>query len=170
MKTDRIGFGTWTEADLPLAERLWSTPEVARFIARGGVFSQEDIARRLQTEINNQSQHGLSYWPIFLLETGDFLGCCGLRPFDVEPGAVELGVHLVPEAWGKGIATEAGHAVIAHAQDTLRTGSLFAGHHPHNDASRHLLGKLGFAYLFDSYYEPTGLMHPAYRYGDTNQP
>ncbi|HUV51221.1 MAG TPA: GNAT family protein, partial [Anaerolineae bacterium] len=39
---------------------------------------------------------------------------------------------------------------------------LFAGHNPKNEASRHLLEKLGFRYSHDEYYAPTGLNHPSY--------
>ena len=42
------------------------------------------------------------------------------------------------------------------------TAKLFVGHHPHNAASQKVLLKLGFQYLSDRFYEPTGLYHPSY--------
>lgn len=36
------------------------------------------------------------------------------------------------------------------------------GDYPHNERSRNLLLKLGFAYTHDEFYEPTGLEHPSY--------
>jgi hypothetical protein len=47
---------------------------------------------------------------------------------------------------GKGTAKEAARAVIDHGFDTLGATALFAGHHPHNEASRRLLQKLGFVH------------------------
>jgi RimJ/RimL family protein N-acetyltransferase len=73
----------------------------------------------------------------------------------------ELGFYLVPAAHGQGYAVEAATSVIAHAF-TLPIAGLFAGHHPDNTASRKTLVKLGFRYVSDELYPPTGLMHPGY--------
>jgi RimJ/RimL family protein N-acetyltransferase len=75
---------------------------------------------------------------------------------------LELGFHLRPEHWGKGLATEAARAAIAFAFDRLRSEELFAGHHPANAASARTLRKLGFRYSHDELYPPTGLRHPSY--------
>lgn len=160
MKTTRIGFSVWRAEDHPLALSLWGDPAVTRYICASGIFSPEDIARRLELEIANDAQYGVQYWPIFSLASGDFIGCCGLRPRSEDQ--YEIGFHLRPGFWGQGYAAEAARAVIAHAFDALHARSLFAGHNPHNAGSRKVLLKLGFAYTGDEFYAPTGLMHPSY--------
>ena len=77
------------------------------------------------------------------------VGSCGLgrRP----SGAVELGYWIARAAWGRGIATEAGEALIDIAR-TLGLGSLEGSHFIDNPASGRVLEKLGF--------EPTGLVAP----------
>lgn len=164
MRTDRLGFGTWTAGDGGLAARLWGNAEVTRYLCAGGVFSEAEIAARLQTEINNGLVHGMQYWPIFWLDTAEMAGCCGLRPFYVDKRVAEFGVHLLPTVWGKGVADEAGCAVIGHAFGALGMDGVYAGHHPDNGASRRVLARLGFVYMRDSFYEPTGRMHPLYRH------
>jgi RimJ/RimL family protein N-acetyltransferase len=119
----------------------------------------QDPAERLAREIDCEREHGISYWPIFLLETGAHVGACGLRPR--EPSVLEIGFHLLPDAWGKGLAAEAARAVITHAW-TLGATALFAGHHPDNAPSRALLEKLGFVHTHDELYPPTGRLHPSY--------
>ena len=161
--TPRLGFRHWSDLDRALAMGLWGDPEVTRLF--GGPFSASDIEGRLTREINHQESLGVQYWPIFLLDSGEFVGCCGLRPYaSAEPGGTvyELGFHLRPEFWGRGLALEAAHAVVDHAFDTLSATSLFAGHHPDNAASARLLKKLGFRYDHDEFYPPTGLNHPSY--------
>ena len=74
----------------------------------------------------------------------------------------EVGFHLRPPFWGRGIATEAATAVLSHAFRTLEVDAVFVGHNPKNDKSRRLLLKLGFRYTHDEFYQPTGLMHPSY--------
>jgi RimJ/RimL family protein N-acetyltransferase len=59
-------------------------------------------------------------------------------------GDLELGYWIVPSHWGLGFATEAGHAVIAMARETLRLDHLVSGHFVDNPASGRVLDKLGF--------------------------
>lgn len=129
----------------------------------GGPFDDAAIQRRLAAEIENERRHGIQYWPIFDVASGAHFGCCGLRPYDVAERVLEIGFHLLPEASGRGLASEAARAVIDHAFGELRAAALFAGHHPDNHASRRLLQKLGFRYTHDEPYAPTGRMHPSYR-------
>jgi RimJ/RimL family protein N-acetyltransferase len=166
LRTPRLGFRTWTEADLDLALGLWGDAEVTRLI--GGAFSREKVQQRLAHEIANQATYGIQYWPMFLLINHDHAGCCGLRPYGSEPHVYELGFHLRRMYWGQGLAVEAGRAVIAYAFERRGAASLFAGHHPDNAASRRVLLKLGFRYTHDEFYPPTGLHHPSYRLGSEN--
>jgi [ribosomal protein S5]-alanine N-acetyltransferase len=160
LRTERIGFRPWTEADLGLAMGLWGDAEVTKLI--GGPFSQEQVQSRLLLEIANMTAFGVQYWPIFLLSNDEHLGSCGLRPYRMDQGVYEVGVHIRSAYWGHGYAPEATREAIAYAFNKLGAAGLFAGHNPANDASRRLLGKLGFRYTHDEYYPPTGLQHPSY--------
>ena len=160
LNSSRLGFRTWSPADLPLAQSLWGNLEVTKSF--GGPFSQSQIQERLNGEIANQLTHHLQYWPVFFLNTVEFTGCCGLRPYDLEKQIFELGFHFLPKFWGKGLATEGAQIVIAYAFGPLALKGLFAGHHPENTASARVLQKLGFCYTHDELYPPTGLMNPSY--------
>jgi len=77
------------------------------------------------------------------------VGACGLgrRP----SGAVELGYWIAQPHWGRGIATEAGRALIDIAC-ALRLPALEGSHFLDNPASGRVLEKLGFV--------PTGIVAP----------
>jgi ribosomal-protein-alanine N-acetyltransferase len=120
------------------------------------------VQARLTGEIAQMRDCGLQYWPVSLLEDGSHVGCAGLRPYRVQDGIYEFGVHLRGAFQGKGLAREAAEAVIAYGFGTIGAGALFAGHHPRNERSRRLLLGLGFAYAQEEFYAPTGLMHPSY--------
>ncbi len=160
LRSQRLGFRPWSEADLDLAVGLWGDPDVTCLI--GGPFSNEQVRERLAREIRTFHDHGIQYWPAFLLGTGEHVGCCGLRPYRLGERVYELGVHIRKAHWGRGYAVEASRAVIGYAFDVLGAAALFAGHNPANATSRHLLMKLGFEYTHDEYYPPTGLNHPSY--------
>jgi RimJ/RimL family protein N-acetyltransferase len=163
LRTPRLAFRTWSDKDGALAMSLWGDAEVTRLF--GGPFAAPEIESRLARELAQQANHGVQYWPVFLLDSGEFVGCCGLRPYPSgEPATTvyELGFHLRPQFWGQGLAMEAARAVIDHAFDSLSAASLFAGHHPDNTSSARLLEKLGFRYYHHEFYAPTGLNHPSY--------
>jgi len=160
LKSPRLGFRTWAMADIPLAQTLWGNPEVTKTI--DGPFSDSQIHERLAREIANQLAYKLQYWPIFLLATGEFVGCCGLHPYNPETRTFELGYHLCPQFWGKGLAPEAAQAAISHAFGTLGLKEIYAGHQPGNVTSKKILEKLGFRFVRDEIYPPTGQINPLY--------
>lgn len=61
-----------------------------------------------------------------------------------EDQQIELGYWLTPDAWGRGIATEAGAAVVSAARESFRLKRLVSGHFIDNPASGKVLRKLGF--------------------------
>jgi ribosomal-protein-alanine N-acetyltransferase len=160
LKSARLGFSRWSAEDLPLAISLWGNPEVTRFM--GGPFSHEKIKEKLAREIALMSAYNVQYWPIYLLASGEHVGCAGLQPYKLDEKIYELGAHLLPAYWGQGFVVEAGKAIITFAFESLGASSLFAGHHPENHASRSVLKKLGFQYKGKEFYAPTGQMEPAY--------
>jgi len=160
LHTERLGLRLWSPDDFAPAWALWGDPEVTGRI--GGPFSERQVRERLEREIATQEAHGVQYWPVFLRTTGRHIGCCGLRPYNLDASVYALGFHLRLACWGHGYAGEAARAVIDHAFGVLDARSLFAGHHPENDPSRRLLAKLGFRYTHDELYPPTGIEHPSY--------
>jgi RimJ/RimL family protein N-acetyltransferase len=157
--TTRLTFRLWTEDDLPFARLLFGDPQVTMLV--GGPFDEAAVAARLETELANQRDHGISYWPILLYARKE-IGCCGLKPRDPARRVYELGFYLRPPYWGQGFASEASARVIAYAFDVLGASALFAGHHPKNQSSQRTLEKLGFRYTHSEIYPPTGVEHPGY--------
>ena len=160
LTTARLGFDCWSSADLALAKALWGDPQVTAWI--GGPFTEREILDRLQREIASMTANNVQYWPIFLLADDQHVGCAGLRPYRLDEQIYEIGFHLRRAYWGRGLAEEAGRAIAAFAFESLGARALFAGHHPSNAASRHVLTKLGFHFTHEEFYAPTGLQHPSY--------
>jgi len=162
LKTERLGFRKWDNNDFLLAKGLWGDYKVTKLIDVRGQLTDEQVMERLLNEINCEQNYGVQYFPIFLLNNGDHVGCCGLRPYDLNDNIYEIGFHIRTNYWEKGYAYEAAKAIIDFAFTEMRVSSLFAGHHPNNESSRNILQKLGFTYKGDEFYEPTGLNHPSY--------
>ena len=164
LQTSRLGFRRWTIHDFPLARDLWADADVTRFF--GGPFSDEKIRQKLAREIQRMADYQFQYWPIYLLATGDHVGCCGLRPYrppyEPKEEVHELGFHLRPKYWGQGLAVEAARGVIEFAFASLAAKGLSAGHHPGNVNSKKVLEKLGFRYTHEEFFPELGMNIPYY--------
>ena len=160
LRSARLGFDVWTAQDLPLAVELWGDPEVAKLT--GGPFTAAQASERLAREIAGHERQGVQYWPVFLLETGEHVGCCGLRLHNPKDGEYEFGYQLRTMFWGQGLGREAARAVIGHAFTTFAVGGLYAGHHPNHNASQRILEGRGFRYTHHEFYAPTQQVEPCY--------
>lgn len=116
----------------------------------------------LEREIERMNTHGFQYWPIYLLSEDEFVGCCGLRSYRPEDAVHELGFHLRPRYWGKGLAVEAGREAITFGFQTLGAKGISAGHHPGNVNSKKVMEKLGFRYTHDEFFPELGIDIPYY--------
>jgi len=161
LNSERLVFRTWKKEDLDIAQTLWGDPNVMTFIGKNAL-SREQIVAKLETEISCQKEYGVQYWPLFQKADGQFVGCCGLKPWvHSDKGGFEMGFHLLQSAWGKGFAQEAAQSVIQFAKNK-KISHLMVGHHPENVNSKKVLEKLGFQFVENVYFPPTGLMHPSY--------
>jgi ribosomal-protein-alanine N-acetyltransferase len=161
LTSDRLGFGHWTRNDQPLAALLWKDAAVMRYM--GGPLDDQGVQSRLALEISRQERFGFQYWPVFLLDTGEHVGCSGLRPFHDEQGVLELGVHIAHKFWGARLGEEAARAVIQYGFRRIDAQAIVAGHGPHNDNSKALLLRLGFTFTHEESWGELNLLHSYYR-------
>ena len=163
-RTERLVARSWQIEDLPLAMELWGDPAVTALIDSRGKLTNAQVGEKLRAEIERERSGGVQYWALFDHRNGEFVGCGGLRPWVYTPGEAnfEVGFHLVRRCWGKGFGTEAALGALEYAWEKLQLSKVYAGHHPDNHASEKILKKLGFEFIENVFYEPTGLMHPSY--------
>lgn len=82
-------------------------------------------------------------WAITLKGSDELVGVIGLTPEKGEETA-ELGYWLSRAQWSRGIATEAGKAVVSYGFGTLGLPYITSGYFEENTASGRVLEKLGF--------------------------
>lgn len=68
----------------------------------------------------------------------------------------ELGYRFLPESWGKGYASEAAKASLEYGFNELKAKVIYAYAHCENQASHHILIKLGFEKTSE-FEEPDGI-------------
>jgi ribosomal-protein-alanine N-acetyltransferase len=71
----------------------------------------------LERHIAGYARHGFDLWGVELAASGELIGDCGLVRREIAGrDEIELGYHLLEEHWGRGYATEAALACVAHAR------------------------------------------------------
>ncbi len=117
-------------------------PEVHRYIFVHGVpdvaAHRAELLRRMTTPPASGA-----LWVVEWRQQPGFLGWCGVFPLE-DSGLLELGYRYTRAAWGQGVATEAGRAVLDHGFRVISLDPIAAVAHPDNLASRRVLEKLGF--------------------------
>src|SRR4051794_17738853 len=84
--------------------------------------------------------------PVIERGSGTIVGYCGVNWFELEGARrLEFGWRLVPDARGKGYATEASRAVLGLANGSFQ-GEILAMIDPTNHASANVARKLGFVF------------------------
>ncbi len=106
----------------------------------------EQSEERLQRLIEHQERHGFSLWAVTDRETGSVMGDCGLIRYAFRGPEIELAYRLGKPYWGKGYATEAAAAWVAHGFGELGLRRIVAVTDPENAASRRVLEKVGMSF------------------------
>jgi RimJ/RimL family protein N-acetyltransferase len=118
----------------------------AFMVFSGGVLDYAAANHRFDRMLERAAELSFAKQPVIERSSGAIIGYSGVDRFDFEgKSRLEYGYRLVPEARGRGYATEAGLAVLAVAADTYQ-GEIFAFIDPSNHPSRSVLRKLGFAF------------------------
>ncbi len=127
----------------------------------GGHRDTEMLRMFLDRHLAGLARNGFAPNLLFDASTGAFVGRGGLNRVTVlGVDEVEVGYALLPEFWGRGLATEVARASIGYAFDALGCASVVGFTLVHNAASRHVLEKCGMVFEtgFDYYDMPHVLL------------
>jgi RimJ/RimL family protein N-acetyltransferase len=138
--TARLRLRPLRRDDLDALAEVYLHPLVMRWI---GAHTREDVEREIGLQLEHQTSLGWSIWAVEDRYTERMIGDCGLQPLEHHGPDVELGYDLHPDAWGRGLATEAARAVIGKAFGPLRVDRVVAVVKPDHLASQRVLEKAG---------------------------
>ena len=115
LRTARLDLARWTTADADVAAffSIWGDPRVIWW----GPCVDHDHARTTIERVTARcaGEPALGWWAMIDRRTGAITGNACLQPAPVPLGEIELGWHVALAHQGKGYATEAAQALIAHA-------------------------------------------------------
>ncbi|WNJ19844.1 GNAT family N-acetyltransferase [Pontibacter sp. G13] len=146
LETDRLILRPHTQADFEGFYTFLSDENATRFLS----FTPEEKTRQGATAFfNTMLDSYQSTEPIFgmaILEKGtrNYIGSCGLSALS-DSQAAETVLLILPDAWGKGYATEVGMVLVEYAFSMPGIDSVVSFADPQHPASRRVSEKLGMA-------------------------
>jgi len=148
LSTDRLLFRQHTLADLDAFCAMEQDIEIRRYVG-GKPRSREDAERRFLNGMEQPIQNRLAMWATILKAENKYIGRCGIYAhFDINGIPIKdeasLAFYIAHEYWGQGYATEAGHAFVRLGFDGLKLKRIVTVIDARNDASVHVIEKLGF--------------------------
>lgn len=143
LATARLELRMVAEDDAAFLVRLWTDPEVRRYL--GGT-------RQVRT-LRQAARHRVAARGLFMVTTGwSRLGTVRLHPY-ARTGETEVSYTFLPEHWGRGYAREAVTAVLCWGfADDPALPRIIAVTQEANERSRRLLSALGMR-MVDRYEE-----------------
>ncbi len=136
------------EGDAAFVLALLNTPGFLANIGDRHVRSAQDAQRYIREgPARSFACNGAGLMKVSLRDTGEAVGMCGLvfrSPAIPHP---DVGFAVLPEFMGRGIATEAAEAAIAHFAPLLRLEAVMGVVVPTNAPSIRVLEKLGLGLL-----------------------
>ena len=142
LQTERLRLRGLQAGDLDAYAAMYGDAEVMRFLEDGRSLGREAAWRSMAVHVGHWSLRGYGQWALEERATGALVGRAGLWQPEGWPG-LEVGWLLGRPHWGRGYATEAGRAAVAHAFTELGAPEVISLIRPDNHASVRVAQRLG---------------------------
>ncbi len=156
IETESTILRNWCEGDLAAFHRLQSDPKIMELFPFK--LSLEESVERLNK--NQKAFDEGNYWwaAIEFKETCEVIGIAGLLKLQYEErtrhAQYEIGWRLIPEMWGKGLATEAATAWMDYAFENLKQKTIIATAVRQNAGSIAVMKRLGMRCEIEAFQHP----------------
>ncbi len=156
--TDRIVVRPWRPDEADRFFDMHRRPEVARWIGARPMSERDEAVTLIERYIARlAADRRFGAWAVIERPSGTPAGSVLLKPLPDGEGEIEIGWHLHPDRWGRGLATEAARALLAYGLG-LGLDEVWAVTHVENQRSVNVCRKLGMRLLGVTrrwYHEPS---------------
>jgi RimJ/RimL family protein N-acetyltransferase len=144
--TPTLILRSWSAEDAQGAFEIYGDPRTAEAIGRQQPVRDLAEMQELLGQWNLQSSQSpvpQGLWAVEAADDGQLLGGATLLPFSPREPQLVMGWHLRPEARGRGLAGQIGHALAHHAFLTGDVDEVFVAAPVQNTGSLNVAKRLG---------------------------
>jgi len=147
LETERLLLRRLLPDDLDALFALYSDPEIRQYFPEG-TLTYAETKEELDWFLNGHPAHPqLGLWATIHKATNQFIGRCGLLPWEIEGRTeVEVAYLLAKPYWGQGLATEAAQALVDYGFEQLHYPRLICMMYPANQASVNVAKRIGMTF------------------------
>lgn len=143
--SERLLIRPWETGDRAGLAQMTADPEMMRYISFGQPWTAAAVDEFLERQARHLANVGYCFGALCFRDQPGIIGMAGLQPME-NGSAGEIGWWVWKEYWGRGLATEAGRAVIDFAFGEAGLSRLVAIADVPNLASIRVMQKLGMRY------------------------
>ncbi len=155
IRSERMMIRPVSERDAELLLAVFRDPAVRRYLLDDAVVSLEWVQNEIVSSDERFASSGAGLFTIRLIGTTDVIGFVGFRDF-FGPPRLQLLYGLLPEYWGRGLATEAAKQVCDYAFGELNFARIEAAMDVPNERSIAVAERLGMSRLDGLVQRPEG--------------
>lgn len=160
LESDCIRLRGIEDNDIESLYKLFSNPQVMRYWSRGPMTTSQEALDYANSIVEGFTKRTLLNWIVADLETDQMIGTCTLYEINPQHARAGLGYALMPEYWGKGLASEAASLAISYGFLELGLHRIEADTEPNNLRSNKVLERFGFkreGLLRERFFHPDGI-------------
>ncbi|MFV0342598.1 MAG: GNAT family N-acetyltransferase [Anaerocolumna sp.] len=162
--TDRLILKKLTNKDFGPLCKILQNPDV--MYAYEHAFSDAEVKDWLDKQIKRYKDDGFGMWAVFLKETNELIGQCGLTMQEFNQNQVlEVGYLFQQDFWHMGYATEAAIACKEYAFEKLAANEVYSIIRDNNIPSQNVALRNGMTIVdeFTKHYYGMDMLHYVYR-------
>ena len=145
LDTERLTIRSWAPADRAAFKEMMNDPEVTRYLRGGRPYAEDEVDEWFARQERQLSEFGFCMGAVIEKSSGSLVGISGMQPLGTTPD-LEVGWIFRRDRWGRGYASEAGAAAIAHVLGPLGRSRVVAIIDVDNDPSKRVASRLGMHY------------------------
>ena len=146
LTTERLVLRPCAGSDVDALHALWTDPKVRRWLWDDRVIDRATAAEVVAASEQSFAASGYGQWCVAERHgDGALVGFAGLRAIEDTP-EIEVLYGFAPSHWGKGLATEAARAVLAHGFETVGLARIAGRTDTPNRDSARVLERLGMTF------------------------
>ncbi|MFR7496919.1 MAG: GNAT family N-acetyltransferase [Bacteroides stercoris] len=125
LETNRLLLREMTLSDMSALSLILQDEKV--MYAYNGAFNDKETLIWMQKQLQRYKDYGFGLWGVFLKDTNEMIGQCGITMQEYKATQVpEIGYLFAYKHWHNGYATEAAIACREYGFNTLRLDELYS--------------------------------------------
>ncbi len=141
---EKIKLRAYKESDIEDSYVLFNNYDIMSMLMRDSIFPNSLDRQREFVEFAMNSKGPVFHFAVELVETGDYIGGCGVNDFNSTSQTATIGIWLAEEYQGKGLGADTLRTLCRFIFDEMNAQKIKLTFFDYNEKGRKVYEKIGF--------------------------